>query len=65
MVLKMRGIKWFPFEMWSAGLPYIEVGDELEIISKDGTYTSYVLQRSLNGIQNLKDTYINGSLDIF
>lgn len=65
MVLKMRGIKWFPFEMWSAGLPYIEVGDELEINTKDGTYTSYVLQRSLNGIQNLKDTYINGSLDIF
>ena len=65
MVLKMRGIKWFPFEMWCAGLPYIEVGDELEIISKDGTYTSYVLQRTLNGIQNLKDTYINGSLDIF
>lgn len=65
MVLKMRGIKWFPFEMWAAGLPYIEVGDELEINTKDGTYTSYVLQRQLTGIQNLQDRYINGTLDIF
>jgi len=65
MVEKMRDIKWFPFEMWAAGLPYIETGDELEIITRDGTYTSYILQRNLNGIQNLQDTYINGTLDIF
>ncbi len=65
MVEKMRGIKWFPFEMWAAGLPYIEVGDELEINTKDGTYTSYVLQRQMKGIQNLQDTYINGTLDVF
>ena len=66
MVEKMLNIRWFPFEMWSTGLPYVEVGDAIEIADKEGdTHISYVLQRQLNGIQNLQDTYINGTLDIF
>lgn len=65
MVSKMRDVTWFPFEMWCAGLPYIETGDELEISIGEETYTSYVLQRQLKGIQNLQDTFINGILDIF
>lgn len=65
MVSKMRDVTWFPFEMWCAGLPYIETGDELEISIGEETYTSYVLQRQLKGIQNLQDTFINGTLDIF
>ena len=65
MVLKMQSVSWFPFEMWCAGLPYLETGDELEITTSEGTYTSYVLQRQLNGIQNLQDTFIDGELDIF
>lgn len=65
MVAKMQGVKWFPFELWGAGLPYLETGDEIEIITADGSYTSYILQRQLSGIQNLQDTYINGELDIF
>jgi len=65
MVEKMRNVTWFPFEMWAAGLPYIETGDELEITTQSGTYTSYVLTRTLNGIHDLHDTYINGTLDVF
>lgn len=65
MVLKMRNVTWFPFEMWCAGLPYIETGDELEINMSDGAYTSYVLRRNLKGIQDLHDEMINGTLDIF
>ena len=65
MVDKMRDISWFPFEMWCAGLPYIETGDEIEIPLGEETYVSYILQRQLKGIQNLQDTYINGTLDIF
>lgn len=65
MVGKLRIIKWFPFEMWCAGLPYLETGDKIEIVTPDGTETSYVLQRQLDGIQNLQDTYINGELDVF
>jgi len=65
MVEKMRNITWFPFEMWCAGLPYIETGDEVEISVGQNTYTSYVLRRNLKGIQNLQDEMINGTLDIF
>ena len=65
MVTKMQSIHWFPFEMWAAGLPYVETGDMIEIMADDETHTSYVLQRQLSGIQNLQDTYINGTLDIF
>lgn len=66
MVAKMENIRWFPFEMWSVGLPYVETGDAIEIADKEGnTYTTYILQRQLRGIQNLQDTYINGELDVF
>ena len=65
MVLKMQGISWFPFEMWCAGLPYLESGDEIEIAMQEGAYRSYVLRRTLSGIQNLQDEMINGTLDIF
>lgn len=65
MMPKMQDMAWFPFEMWCAGLPYLETGDEIEIPLGQNSYTSYVLQRQLKGIQNLQDTYINGTLDIF
>ena len=66
MVTKMQDIRWFPFEMWAVGMPYIETGDAIEITDKQGnTHTSYVLTRTLNGIQNLQDTFVNGELDIF
>jgi hypothetical protein len=65
MVAKMQDMTWFPFEMWCAGLPYLETGDEIEIPLGDQKYVSYVLQRQLKGIQNLQDTYINGTLDIY
>ena len=65
MVLKMRDIRWFPFEMWCAGLPFLEAGDAIEIAMKEGTYKSYILRRTLSGIQNLQDELIDGTLDIF
>lgn len=65
MVLKMQGLRWFPFEMWCAGLPYLETGDEIEINLGEEAHTSYVLNRTLSGIQNLQDEMINGTLDIF
>ena len=66
MVLKMQGVRWFPFEMWAPGLPYVDVGDAIEIADRQGnTYISYILQRQLDGVHNLTDTYINGELDVF
>ena len=65
MAGKMSNLQWFPFELWGAGLPYLETGDKIEITVDETTYPSYILQRQLGGIQNLQDTFINGSLEIF
>ena len=65
MVTKMQNITWFPFELWCAGLPYIETGDELEINIGQHAYTSYVLRRNLNGIQDLHDEMECGELEVF
>lgn len=61
----VRNVTWFPFDMWCVGLPHLETGDELEITTEDGTYTTYILERTLTGVQNLQDTFRNGILDIF
>jgi hypothetical protein len=45
-----------PYQAESIGLPYIEVGDTIEIATDD-VITGYVLQRTLTGIQALKDEY--------
>lgn len=45
-----------PYEAQSIGLPYIEVGDSLEFATDD-TVVGYVLQRTLTGIQALRDEY--------
>lgn len=65
MVDAIRNISWFPFELWCSALPYLEVGDEIEINLDNEVYTSYILQRTMKGMQRLEDTYINGRLDIF
>lgn len=65
MIEKMRNLTWFPFEMWGAGLPYLETGDQIAVTSPDGTYTTYIFQRQLSGIQSLQDKYTNGTLDVF
>lgn len=65
MAAKMASVTWIPLELWCAGLPYLETGDTINFYIKSENYKSYILQRNLDGIQDLHDTYINGELDIF
>lgn len=47
-----------PFEVETAGNPLVEVGDSIQIgTTNNETIISYVLKRTLTGIQALKDTY--------
>jgi hypothetical protein len=46
-----------PYQSENIGLPYIEVGDTIAI-STDDVVTGYIFQRTLTGIQALKDSYI-------
>lgn len=45
-----------PFEAELIGLPYVEVGDSIAFNTND-TVISYVMKRTLTGIQSLKDAY--------
>lgn len=46
------------------GMPWVEVGDSIQVTTSDATVTSYVLSRTLSGIQALKDEYTaDGSLE--
>lgn len=53
----LADISFTPVELSSMGLPYLEAGDYLEIDDADGgTVGTYILNRTLNGIQALKDS---------
>jgi hypothetical protein len=46
-----------PYQSENIGLPYVEVGDTIAI-STDDVVTGYVFQRTLTGIQALKDSFV-------
>jgi hypothetical protein len=50
------GRAYRPYTAVSIGLPYLEVGDTVELTTED-TVVSYILQRTLTGIQALKDEF--------
>ena len=49
--------EYTPFEMDCMGNPCIEVGDSIKVVTRLGTFYTYVLQRTLTGSQRLKDTF--------
>lgn len=50
------GRAYRPYTAESIGLPYLEVGDTVTLTTED-TVVSYILQRTLTGIQALKDEF--------
>ena len=49
--------KYRPYSVECLGNPCIEVGDAIRITAKSEIIESYVLQRTIKGIQSLRDTY--------
>lgn len=54
---KIRGIIYRPFSADCKGNPCIEVGDAVHLPTKYEIIESYVLKRTLKGIQALRDNY--------
>lgn len=54
---KIRGIIYRPFSADCKGNPYIEVGDAVRLPTRYEIIESYVLKRTLKGIQALRDNY--------
>ena len=51
----LREIYYNTALMTVKGLPYLEPGDKLQVITKDSSITTYILRRRLRGIQSLID----------
>lgn len=56
LVPELQKLMYTPVEIDAHGLPYLEAGDCIELEADDGTIIkTYVLERKLTGIQNLRD----------
>lgn len=54
---KITDIIYRPFNCTATGTPCLEVGDPVRIPTKYKIVESYILERTLKGIQSLRDTY--------
>lgn len=62
ILAKVGSINYLPvISMECVGLPYIECGDNYTSYTKRNVCRTYVLQRTLKGIQALKDNYSSDS----
>lgn len=54
---RIQGLVYRPFTAEGIGNPCVELGDAIRINSSDAVIESYVLSRTLKGVQSLKDSY--------
>lgn len=60
---KIRGIVYRPFNAECPGNPCFEIGDPLRFLTKYALVESYILSRTLKGIQSLRDNYSSKGLE--
>lgn len=53
----VRDVSYIPFEAELSGKPYLIPGERIRIKATNKTIESYILKRTLKGIQALRDTY--------
>lgn len=54
---KIKVVTYMPCEIYVRGNPCIEVGDAVRCLTPRQTVTTFIMQRTLTGIQALKDRY--------
>lgn len=52
----IKNISYVPFTSTQIGLPYIQIGDYIKYDTLTGSFSSFILTRTLTGTQILKDT---------
>lgn len=50
-------VRYMPAEIDLRGLPYLEAGDVVQVLTTDGGFETIVLRRTLTGIQALSDNF--------
>ena len=53
----ISNMSYIPHETVCKGLPYLEVGDRISLLTDTGGIETFIFRRTLNGIQALKDNY--------
>lgn len=54
---KISSVTYQPFDCEAAGNPCLEIGDPVRLVTKYELIETYILERTLKGIQALRDTY--------
>lgn len=62
----IKGISYRPFNVQTTHAnPCYEIGDAVEVTTLNSTFNSYILSRTINGIQAMKDTYKTEGVEIY
>lgn len=59
MYTRISNITYTPNETQCVGLPWVETGDMIGVLTTHGGFESFIFRRTLNGIMALKDEYIS------
>lgn len=51
----IKNVRYLPARVTMRGLPYLEAGDLIHVDTDDGGFNTYILRRTLKGIQTLTD----------
>lgn len=54
---EVKGLFYTPAEITGKGLPYLETGDTVAVLSRTQVVQTYILSRTLKGIQAITDVY--------
>lgn len=57
MYNRIKSMGYTPNTTLAVGIPYLEVGDRISLLTKTGGFDAFIFRRTLKGIQALKDTY--------
>ena len=57
MYNRISGIGYTPHDTTLVGMPWVETGDRVTLMTNKDAFESFVFRRTLKGIQALKDTY--------
>ena len=65
LLAKVNTISYRPFSTKAKGNPCLQVGDIVRLNTKSQLIESYVLQRTISGIQSLKDNYVTNGTEYY
>lgn len=57
MFTAISGVAYVPHSTESVGMPWMECGDKIDVITNEGAFETIIFSRNLSGIQVLTDLY--------